>query len=80
MALYTYLKDNRKTSYGGDWESHKNSEMGKKKIVFRITYDQAERSGHQHLAGTVLTILCTLPRVNHCPPHFTEKETEPWRG
>lgn len=32
MALYTYLKDNRKTSYGGDWESHKNSEMGKKKL------------------------------------------------
>lgn len=33
MALYTYLKDNRKTSYGGDWESHKNSEMGKKNCI-----------------------------------------------
>lgn len=25
-------------------------------------------------------IMHTPPRVNHWPPHFTEKETEPWRG
>lgn len=29
MALHTHLKNNRKTSQGRDWESHKNFEIEK---------------------------------------------------